>query len=79
MRPVKLLLALACCVPVLPAATDTAIETRQTQVITYAKLMELPLCWQSAPIRFAPSTPTPPDTPSAPGWPQQVTPRPSPR
>lgn len=52
MRPVKLLLALACCVPVLPAASHTAVETRKTQDVTCAALLGSPLAWQYSTVRF---------------------------
>lgn len=52
MRPVKLLLALACCVPVLPAASHTSVETRKTQDVTYDALVATPLVWQYTSVRF---------------------------
>jgi tetratricopeptide (TPR) repeat protein len=51
-RSAKLLLALACCVPVLPAASHTAVETRKTQDVTCAALVDSPLAWQYTMVRF---------------------------
>ena len=51
MRPVKLLIALACCVPVLPAAN--AVETRKVQNVTLSQITAAPQSYQSATVRFA--------------------------
>ncbi len=53
MRPVKLLLAIACCVPVLSAATSSeAIETRKVQSVTIERLLEIPASFQAITVRF---------------------------
>jgi len=52
-RPVKLLIALACCVPVLPAANANAVETRKVQTVTLSQITAAPQSYQSATVRFA--------------------------
>jgi tetratricopeptide (TPR) repeat protein len=52
-RPVKLLIALACCVPVLPAANANAVETRKVQTVTLSQITATPQSYQSATVRFA--------------------------
>ncbi len=52
MRSVKLLLAIACCIPALPAATDQAIETRKVQTVTVERLLATPDSFQAATVRF---------------------------
>lgn len=52
MRPVKLLLALACCVPCLPAATESAVDTRKIQPVTVEHMLSTPDSFKSATVRF---------------------------
>ena len=52
MRPVKLLLALACCMPALPAATSQAVETRKVQSVTIEQMLATPGTFQSITVRF---------------------------
>ena len=52
MRPVKLLLALACCMPALPAAASQAIETRKVQSVTIGQMLATPGAFQSISVRF---------------------------
>ncbi len=52
MRPVKLLLAIACCMPALPAATSQAIETRKVQSVTIEQMLATPGTFQSITVRF---------------------------
>lgn len=52
MRPVTLLLTVACCVPTLSAASAQAIETRQIQTVSLEQLLNTPQSFRSVPLRF---------------------------
>lgn len=52
MRPVKLLLALACCAPCLPAAAESAVETRKIQPITVERMLSTPDSFKATTVRF---------------------------
>jgi tetratricopeptide (TPR) repeat protein len=51
-RPVKLLLAVACCVPCLSFASEQAVETRKVQSLTLDRLMAAPQSFQAVTVRF---------------------------
>jgi len=50
-RPVKLLLAVACCVPSMSAA-DVAVATRKNQPVTIERLLATPQSYQMATVTF---------------------------
>lgn len=51
MRPVKLLLAIACCAPCLPAA-ERAVETRKVLPITVQSMLSTPDSFKGTTVRF---------------------------
>ncbi len=52
MRTVKLLLAIACCIPALPAASDKSIETRKVQGVTLERILATPGSFENTTVRF---------------------------
>ncbi len=51
-RPVSLLLAIACCVPVLPAAVDSVLDTAQALPVSMAELTTKPDTYREMVVRF---------------------------
>ena len=51
MRPVKLLLAVACCIPSI-SAVENVVATRKNQPVTIERLLATPQSYQAATVTF---------------------------